>query len=197
MNVDNLVSKREISDLIDAKKVKVSGELIGNTIYAAVVKTSKLFLEDITGLNIMASNSLTTKDLLVNGGATVQNGISIQGADSNGVALTVNGGEIVANRGIVSHTRNNRFQTMQIMGSGTEHDVCFRVDRNVDSVFEGDVTIDGSRLILDNSKLVTDNIVVTPLSEVKADEPLSGVMITTSPSWETYKGEMVVDVTPQ
>ena len=196
MDVDTVVSKKEISDLIEAKKVKVSNELIGNSIYASVIKTNKLYLENITGLNIMASNSLVTKDLSVNGGATIQNGIIVQGADSNGAAITVNGGEIVANKGIVSHTRNNRFQTLQIFGSGTDHDVCFRIDRNVDSLIEGNVTIQDSKLILDNSKLVTDNMVVTPLSEVKADEALSGVMITTSPTWDTYKDEMVVTVPP-
>lgn len=197
LDVDNLISKHEISDLIDAKTVKVSEELIGNVIYADTVKTNKLYLENITGLSIMASNTLTARDLVVEGTSTFQNGMTVSGVDTNGAAVTVNGGSLVANKGIISHTRNNRFQTMHIMGSGTDHDVCFEIAKNVDSFIEGDVTIQNSKLILDNSRLVTDNIVVTPLSEVKADEPMSGVMITTSPTWEIYRDGMVVNVQPQ
>lgn len=116
---------------------------------------------------------------------------------ANGAALTVNGGQIMANWGIESHTRNNRFQTMEIMGGGTGSGVCFKVDKDVDSLFEGDVTIEDSKLILDNSRLVADDIVITPLNEVVSDEPMSGVQLTTKGDWETYEGGMVVEVEPQ
>lgn len=192
LDVDNLVAKKEVAELLDAKQVKVTKELIAQDIFADTIKTNKLLLDNITSRELNTSESLTTNDLFVQGSANITNSLTISGKGSaNGAALTVNGGEIVANRGIVSHTGNNRFQTMHIMGSGTDHEVCFRIDKNVDSLIEGDVTVQDSRLILDNSKLVTDNVVVTPFSEATSDEPLSGVQITTSPSWDTYKESMV------
>ena len=195
LNVDNLISKREISDYVEAKKGKVTGELIANEIFADTIKTNKLYLDSIGSRSLQTSENMTTKDLVVAGSAKVENEITIMGRGSaNGAALTVNGGEIIANKGIVSHTGNNRFQTMQIMGSGTDHDICFKIGKNVDSLIEGDVTIQDSKLVLDNSKLVTDNVVVTSLGEVASDQPLSGVQITTASNWETYKDEMVAEV---
>lgn len=192
LNVDKLVSKKEVSDFVDAKKVQVTEELVAQEIFADTIKTNRLRLDNICSRGFQASEELTTRDLIVGGSAKVENDITIMGKGAaNGAALTVNGGEIVANKGIVSHTRNNRFQTMQIMGSGTDHDVCFRIDKNVDSVIEGDVTIQDSKLVLDNSKLATDNIVVTPLSEIASDDPLSGIQITTQQGWEYYKESMV------
>lgn len=192
LNVDKLVSKKEVSDFVDAKKVQVTEELVAQEIFADTIKTNRLRLDNICSRGFQASEELTTRDLIVGGSAKVENDITIMGKGAaNGAALTVNGGEIVANKGIVSHTRNNRFQTLQIMGSGTDHDVCFRIDKNVDSVIEGDVTIQDSKLVLDNSKLATDNIVVTPLSEIASDDPLSGIQITTQQGWEDYKESMV------
>lgn len=80
------------------------------------------------------------------------------------------------------------------MGSGTDHDVCFRIDKNVDSVIEGNVTIQDSNLILDNTRLATDDIVVTPLNSIKADEPSSGIQLTTSPNWDAYKDSMIQEI---
>ena len=108
--------------------------------------------------------------------------------------MIVNGGQLVANGGIVSHTRNNKFQCMQIVGSGTEHDICFRIDRGVDSLIEGDVTISNSNLILDGSKLVTDNVIVTPINDVKSGNVLSGVQMTTANNWNSYHNGMVVEI---
>ena len=116
------------------------------------------------------------------------------GIGVNGAALTVNGGEIVANKGIVSHTRNNRFQCMEIMGSGKSHDVCFRIDKNVDSRIEGDVTIQDAKLILDNTKLVSDEILVMPLEYSGSDDYTSGIQMTTNPNWSTYQDSMVQEV---
>ena len=173
LDVDNLVSKREYANFVEAKKVKVTEELIGQSIFADTIKTNSLYLENVSGLNLQASSSMKTTDLIVGGTAKIQNDMTIMGTGvgPNGSALVVNGGAIVANKGIISHTGNNRFQTLQIMGSGTDHDICFRVDRNVDSLFEGDVTIESSRLVLDKSKLVT-----------------------TAGNWETYKDEMVAEI---
>lgn len=86
---------------------------------------------------------------------------------------------------------------MEIIGSGTPNDVCFRIDKNVDSLIEGNVTIQDSNLILDNSRLATDNVIVTPLNSIKEDEPTSGVQITTSSDWDTYQGGMVEEIEPQ
>ena len=177
LDVDNLFAKRQVSENIESSKVKVTGELIGQNIYADTIKTNKLLLDSIGSRYLQTSENLTTKDLIVGGSAKINNDVTITGAGvgPNGAALTVNGGEIVANWGIVSHTGNNRFQTMEIMGSSRKHDICLHVDRDVDSLFEGDVTVQGSKLILDDSKLVTDNVIVTSLGEMKADEPASGV----------------------
>lgn len=198
LDVDNLVSKKQFAESVDVKKLKVTEELIGQNIFADTITTNKLYLEDISGLNLRAAESMKTKDLIVGGTAKVENDIIIMGRGAtNGAALTVNGGQIIANKGIVAHTGNNLFQTLQIFGSGTAHDVCFRISPGVDSMIEGDVTIQGAKLILDNSKLVTDNVTVTPLSEVKSDEPLSGVQLTTATNWEAYEDEMVKEVSAE
>lgn len=177
LDVDSLFAKRQLSESIESSKVKVTGELIGQNIYADTIKTNKLLLDSIGSRNLQTSETMTARDLIVGGSAKIENDLTIvgTGVGPNGAALTVNGGEIVANWGIVSHTGNNRFQTMEIMGGGTAHDICLHVDRDVDSLFEGDVTVQGSKLILDDSRLVTDNVIVTSLGEMKADAPASGV----------------------
>ena len=196
LDVDNLISKRQIATAIDAKTLKVSGELIGNNIFADTIKTNKLYLDTIGSRSLNSTETMTVKDLIVGGTATFENDVTIngKGVGPNGAALVINGGGLVANWGIVSHTSNNKFQTMQITGSGKDHEICFHVDRNYDSLFEGDVTIDHSKLILDNSRLVSDDIVVTSFNEIKADEPMSGVQMTTRSNWETYKDGMVVEM---
>ena len=195
LDVDNITAKREDAININTKYLKVEDEFIGNKIYADTIKVNKLFLDSVGSRSMTTSESLTTKDLIVGGSAKVQNDITIMGKGSaNGAALTVNGSYIVANKGIVSHTRNNRFQTMEIMGSGVDHDVCFMIGKFVDSFIEGDVTLSNSKLILDQSKLITDDVIVTPLSEVHSDEPLSGVRMTTAGDWEIYKDGMIVEV---
>lgn len=195
LTTDLVTSKKEQSNLVVAKKVNVTDELVGNKIYADVIKTNSLYLDNIQGLNLQAANSLKTTDLIVGGTAKVQNDVTIMGVGVNGAALTVNGGQIIANKGIIANTRNIMFQTLQITGSGTDHDVCFTIDKDVDSVIKGDVTIQDSRLVLDQSKLITDNVTVTPLNQVNEDEPVVGVQLTTAGSWDTYKDEMVTEVT--
>lgn len=114
LNVDNLVSKKEYANSIEAKNVKVTEELIGQNIYADTIKTNKLFLDSIGSRNLQSTETITAKDLVVDGTATIENDVVIRGTGvgPNGAALAVYGGEIVANEGIVSHTGNNIFQTM-------------------------------------------------------------------------------------
>jgi len=164
LKVGDVVSKTDTSDLVVAKNVKVSGEFIGNSVYADTIKTNSLYLESISGINLKAADSLTTKDLIVGGNAVVQNDITIRGIGVTGAALTVNGGQIIANKGISSHTRNNLFQCLKITGSGADNDVCFKVDRGVGSLFEGDVTVQNSSLVLDQSRLITDDITVASMN---------------------------------
>lgn len=135
---------------------------------------------------------MSTHDLIVNGTEKVLQSVIIQGTGVNGAALTVNGGEIVANKGIVSHTRNNRFQTMEIFGSGRDQ-VCFKVDEDVDALFQGNVIIHGQnhKLIMDGSTLATDEVIVTPISQIKEDDVTTGVQLTTKQNWDDYKNEMV------
>ena len=195
LEANKVVSKKGVSDQITTKKINVTEELVGNQIFADTIKTNNLYMENFSGLNITASSSLNVKDIIVGGSAKIQNNITIMGKGSaNGAALTVNGGQLIANKGIVSHTRNNQFQCLQIMGSGTEHDTCFRIDKNVDSLIEGNVTIQDSNLILDNSRLATDEIVVTPLNAIKKEEPTSGIQLTTSPNWDAYQDGMVDEI---
>lgn len=75
--------------------------------------------------------------------------------------------------------------------------MCFRIDKNVDSLIEGNVTIQDSNLILDNSRLATDNLIVTPLNSIREDEPASGVQITTSSDWDGYQDGMVEEIEAQ
>ena len=193
MDVNFLNAKKETADLIEAKDIKVSNDLIGKTIYADAIKSNKLFFDKILTNDLRAATSVTTKDLIV-GNIKVENGMTIMGKQTNGSALTVNDGAIIANQGIISHTRNNRFQTLQIMGSGTKHDVCFMIDKYVDSLIQGDVTIQDSKLILDNSTLATDDIVVASLEEVGTGEPTNAVQLTTKTNWDEYKSQMIVEI---
>ena len=113
---------------------------------------------------------------------------------ANGAALVVNKGQIIANDGITSHTANNLFQTLQIFGSGEDNDICFHISPKVGSLIEGDVTIQNSKLVLDGSRLFTDNVTVTALGGTSEDEPTTGVQLTSSSSWETYRDGMVEEM---
>ena len=191
LTVDNVFSKKDTTDLLAAKDARVTNELIAQNVFADTIKTNKFYIETLTGMNIKATQQMSVKDLIVGGFAKVENDITIMGVGVNGAALTVNGGHIVANKGIISNTRNNKFQTLQITGSGKSHDVCFRIDKYVDSLIEGDVTIQDSKLILDNSKLVSDEILVTPLEYVDDSDGMNGIQITTNPNWNIYKESML------
>lgn len=188
---DSVNMKKGEATLIKSKDLRVTNELIGQTIFADTIKTNNLFMDKIAALNMTVTKALTTKDIIVNGAAKFQTSLTIMGTGVNGAALTINGGELIANKGIVSHTRNNRFQCMQIMGSGTKHDTCFKVNNDVDSLFQGNVTIENSNLVLDNSNLATDNVVVTPISQLGSDDVTTGVQLTTHQDWEEYKLSMV------
>lgn len=191
LDADHVVMKKGDATLIKSKDLRVTNELIGQTIFADTIKTNNLFMDKIAALNMTVSKALTTKDIIVNGAANIKTSLTISGIGVNGAALTINGGELIANKGIVSHTRNNLFQCMRIMGSGTRHDTCFVIDKDVDSLIKGNVTIEDSKLILDNSTLATDNVLVTPISQLASDEDTTGVQLTTKQDWEDYKSEMV------
>lgn len=192
---DTVTMKKGVATLVQSKNLQVTDELIGQTIFADTVKTNNLYMENMAALKLNVTKSLTVKDIIVNGYAKVHTDLTIDGSGVNGAALTVNGGEIVANKGIVSHTRNNRFQCLQIMGSGTRNDTCFKVSPDVDSLFEGNVTIKDSNLILDNSKLAADNITVTPISNLTSgNDTTYGVQLTTRQDWDEYKQEMVEEI---
>lgn len=185
VRVDNLVA-----DLLKVSNIKLSGKLDTAYVAADEVHTPKVEASQANFAKVRASDSVTTKDLVVSGQTKMGDGLVIDGSGTTGTSLTVNGGQIVANEGIVSHTANNRFQTLNVMGSGTDHEVCFRVDRNVDSVFEGDVTIENANLILDGSKLVVDKIMVSSLK----DGATHGLDLSSDGSdWETYRDSMVVE----
>ena len=188
---DNVTMKKGDATLIKSKDLRVTNELIGQTIFADTIKTNNLFMDKIAALNMTVSKALTTKDIIVNGAANVKTSLTISGIGVNGAALTINGGELIANKGIVSHTRNNLFQCMRIMGSGTRHDTCFVIDKDVDSLIKGNVVIEDSKLVLDNSTLATDNVLVTPISQLSGDGDTVGVQLTTKQDWEDYKSEMV------
>ena len=169
----------------------MTNEIVGQTIFADTVKTNNIFMENFAAISLNVSKAITTKDLIVNGYAKIARDLTISGTGINGAALTVNGGEIIANKGIVSHTRNNRFQCMQILGSGKTHDTCFKVDKDVDSLFQGNVTIEDAKLILDKSTLATDNVLVTAIGQLTSDEATTGVQLTTRQDWAEYESEMV------
>ena len=188
---DNVNMKKGDATLIKSKDLRVTNELIGQTIFADTIKTNNLFMDKIAALNMTVSKALTVKDIIVNGAAKVQTSLTISGIGVNGAALTVNGGELVANKGIVSHTRNNLFQCMRILGSGRTHDTCFVIDKDVDSLIKGNVVIEDSKLVLDNSTLATDNVLVTPISQLSGDGDTVGVQLTTKQDWDEYKSEMV------
>lgn len=191
LNSDTVNMKKGVATLVQTKNLQVTNELIGKKLLADTIKTNNLFMERIAALNMTVSKALTVKDIIVNGTGKFNTSVTIAGTGVNGAALTINGGELIANKGIVSHTRNNRFQCMQIMGSGVGHDTCFKVDKDVDSLFQGNVTIEDSKLILDGSTLATDNVLVTPISQLASDEDTTGVQLTTKQDWEDYRSDMV------
>ena len=194
LKADLVTSKKEQSNLVVAKKVNVTDELVGNKIYADTLKVNNFYLDNIQGMNFKAANSLSTTDLFVNGSAKVHNNVVVDGVGVNGAALTVNGGQIVANKGLIANTRNIQFQTLQITGSGSDNDVCFTIDKDVDSLIKGDVTIQDSKLILDRSSLVADKVTITTLSQIEDDKPLEGVQLTTDGDWDTYKDGMIDEI---
>ena len=194
--VDNEFSKKTTTDLLAAKKAQVTDELIAQNIFADTIKTNKFYIESISGMKLRTSESIDTKDLVVGGSAIIHNDVMIEGVGVNGAALTVYGGPIVANKGINSNTRNNRFQCMEITGGEKSHDVCFKIDKDVDSLIEGDVTIKDAKLILDNSRMVSDEVLVTPLEYASASDEVNGVQITTNPNWNTYQASMMEEVEP-
>ena len=114
LKADKVVAKKTTSDQIATNKISVTEELVGKEIYAETIKTNNFYMENFTGLNLVASSSLTTQDIIVGGTAEIQSRLTIdgKGCGTNGGALIVNGGQIIANRGIVSHTRNNQFQCL-------------------------------------------------------------------------------------
>lgn len=114
LKADKVVAKKTTSDQIATNKISVTEELVGKEIYAETIKTNNFYMENFTGLNLVASSSLTTKDIIVGGTAEIQSRLTVdgKGCGTNGGALIVNGGQIIANKGIVSHTRNNQFQCL-------------------------------------------------------------------------------------
>lgn len=188
---DEVSMKKGVATLVQTKNLQVTNEIIGQTIFADTVKTNNIFMENMATIFLNVSKAITTKDLIVNGYAKIARDLVISGTGINGAALTVNGGEIIANKGIVSNTRNNRFQCMQITGSGKTHDTCFKVGKDVDSLFQGNVTVEDAKLILDNSTLATDNVLVTAIGQLTSDEATTGVQLTTRQDWAEYESEMV------
>lgn len=199
MSVNTLSSITHSAQSLNAVEARVSGELIAQDLFADTIKTNKLYLDTVATRALQTSQELSTKDLIVSGTAKVNNNLVISGSGStNGSALTVNGGPITANKGIVSHTGNNRFQTLEIFGSGENHAVCFKIGKNVDSLIEGDVTIQDSKLVLDNSKLVTDSITITRLDGgTNMDETTNGIQISSGVDWTSYQSSMLAGVEPQ
>ena len=51
-----------------------------------------------------------------------------------------------------------------------------------------------AKLILDNTKLVSDEILVMPLEYSGSDDYTSGIQMTTNPNWSTYQDSMVQEV---
>ena len=195
LNADTVVSKKDVSDLVQAVDAKVTNKLIAQTVYANTIKTNNLLLDRVQSREIQTSEELVAKDLHLTGSAIIDSGVTICGRTAaNGAALVVNKGQIIANDGITSHTANNLFQTLQIFGSGEDNDICFHISPKVGSLIEGDVTIQNSKLVLDGSRLFTDNVTVTALGGTSEDEPTTGVQLTSSSSWETYRDGMVEEM---
>lgn len=84
LDVDNLIAKNEVADLIETKKLKVTGELIGKTIYADLIKTNNLVLNNVTSTNSSVTGNVTTKDLIVKGQAKIASGLTITGTGTVG-----------------------------------------------------------------------------------------------------------------
>lgn len=104
-------SKKILSDSIETPNLKVTDEIISQSIYADTIKTNNLAIENIRGISLSTADSITTKDLLVNGTGVFEQDVTINGrlGGTNGASLTVNGGPIVANWGITSNTKDNLF----------------------------------------------------------------------------------------
>ena len=187
--MDDIEANKGTFKYLNSEYASVSNELTAKKMFADTISANNFNIGRIVGLNLETSGSLKTLDLIVGGSAKIQNDISIMGVGINGAALTVNGGHIVANKGIISNTRNNLFQCLSITGSGTDHDVCFKIDRNVDSLIQGDVTIQDANVYLDNSRVISNEIIIANVET--EDEDSSGVALTTKTNWENYTEQMV------
>ena len=61
LNADTVVSKKDVSDLVQAVDAKVTNKLIAQTVYANTIKTNNLLLDRVQSREIQTSEELVAK----------------------------------------------------------------------------------------------------------------------------------------
>ena len=142
---------------------------------ATVNVTDTLTAHDIQAQSFTAIAEFLAKGLTVDGSAKIIGGVVISGANQKEAALCVDNLPAVFNHGIkVYHKSGVLAQTLTVFGTtnttGTaeEETIADRyaliTDIGVRSKFQGDVLVRDANVILDNSPLLAEKIVVAPVS---------------------------------
>ena len=188
----NAISRKVLADTFEATfakvvtaQLKATNASIGTlNIADGLFKKFKATDAEVTGVlsaneiqvqSFTAISEFFTKGLTVDGSATVSGGITINGAGRNEGALVVNNFPAVFNHGVrVYHKAGVVSQTMSVIGTtdtegtGDEETAAnkyaFTTAIGVRSKFQGDVLVQDSNVVLDNSVLLAEKVLVTPIS---------------------------------
>ena len=188
----NAISRKLLADTFEAvfakvvaAQLKATNATIANlTIADGLLTNFKANNAEITGTltaaeiqvqSFTAISEFYTKGLTVDGSATISGGVTINGAGRNEGALVVNNFPAVFNHGVrVYHKAGVVSQTLSIIGTtdteGTGNEetaankYALTTAIGVRSKFQGDVFVQDSNVVLDNSTLLAEKILVTPIS---------------------------------
>lgn len=155
--------------------VRAADVAVTGLLEATKAKFDLLNANEIQVQSFTATAEFATKGLVVDGSAVISGGVTINGAGRNEGALVVNNFPAVFNWGVYVHHKNGvSTQTLTIIGTtdseGTGQEetqankYAFNTAIGVRSKFQGDVLVQDAKVILDNSPLLAEKILVTPIS---------------------------------
>lgn len=170
-------------------EVLKEAEINSLTAQKATINT-QLKTNGFSTINAEVTNTATISYLSIKNKVEIENDLTIKGALlHNGISLKVNKGKVSFDDGMEVNGLS-RVSTLQIHGTSTGN-IGFLIDRDIKSLIEGDVTIHGSKLFLDESKLITSNFLLTSDKELMDDNPSSGISFTSDTDWDLYEDEIV------
>lgn len=155
--------------------VKAENVAVTELLEATKAKFDLLHANEIQVQSFTATAEFATKGLVVDGSATISGGLTINGSGRTEGALVVNNYPAVFNWGVYVHHKNGvSTQTLTVIGTtdteGTGQEetqankYAFNTAIGVRSKFQGQVDVVDAKLVLSNSPLVAEKILVTPVS---------------------------------